>query len=61
MEPLFGLAVRERILAVHVQTIGAAVDLRRAHPDEVEELGIEARLADVTFEAEHYLENAPRP
>ena len=52
------LAVRARVLAVHVQTIGAAVDLRRAHPDEIEEFVIEACLTNLPFEAEHGLDDA---
>ena len=58
VEPLFGLADRARILAVHVQAVGAAVDLRRAHPDEVEQFVIEARLTNLPFEAEHGLHDA---
>ena len=58
VEPLFGLAVRARILAVHIQTIGAAVDLRRAHPDEVEQLVVEARLLNLPFKAEHGVDDA---
>ena len=40
---------------MHVQAIGAAVDLRRAHPDEVEQLVIEAGLMNLPFKAEHGL------
>ena len=58
VEPLFGLADCARILAVHVQTIGATVDLRRPHPDEVEQFFIEACLPDLPFKAEHGLHNA---
>jgi hypothetical protein len=58
VEPLFGLTDRARIFAVHVETIGAAVDLRRTHPDEVQELVIEARLSNLSFKAEHGLHNA---
>jgi hypothetical protein len=58
VEPLFGLAVRARILAVHVQTVGATVDLRRAHPDEVEQSVIEAGLTNLPFEAQHGLHDA---
>jgi hypothetical protein len=58
VEPLFGLAVRARILAVHVQTIGAAVDLRRPHPDEVDQFAVEATLLDLPFEAEHGVDDA---
>ena len=43
---------------MHVQTIGAAVDLRRAHPDEVEQSVIGARLTNLPFEAEHGLDDA---
>src|SRR5207342_3328811 len=58
VEPLFGLAVGARVLAVHVQAIGAAVDLRRAHPDEVEQSVIEACLTHLPFKAEHGLYDA---
>src|SRR5918995_3360087 len=58
VEALFGLAIRARVLAVHVQTIGATVDLRRAHPDEVKQSVIEARLTNLPFEAEHGLDDA---
>jgi hypothetical protein len=43
---------------VHVQTRGAAVDLRRAHPGEVEQLAIEAGLLNLPFEAEHGVDDA---
>jgi hypothetical protein len=43
---------------VHVQAIGATVDLRRAHPDEVEQAMIQAPLTDLPLEAEHGLDDA---
>jgi hypothetical protein len=43
---------------VHVETVGAAVDLRRPHPDEIEQLLVEPRLTDLPFEAEHGLDDA---
>jgi hypothetical protein len=43
---------------VHVQAVGAAVDLRCAHPDEVEQFVVEARLPNLPFEAEQGLDNA---
>jgi hypothetical protein len=58
VEPRFCFAARAPVLAVHVQTISAAVDLRRAHPDKIEQPGIEVRVADLPFEAEHGLHNA---
>jgi hypothetical protein len=43
---------------VHIQTIGAAVDLRGAHPDEVEQLAVEARLLNLPFKAKHRVHDA---
>jgi hypothetical protein len=37
IQALLGLAVRTRILAVHVDAVRAAVDLRDAHSDELEQ------------------------
>jgi hypothetical protein len=40
---------------VHVQTVGAPIDLRRAHPDQVDQPMIEACLTNLPFETEHRL------
>src|SRR5262245_36874442 len=58
MESLFGLAVGARVLAVHIQTVSATIDLRRAHPNEIEQLAIEARLTNLPFQAEHGVDDA---
>src|SRR4029077_16181210 len=58
VEPLLRLAIRARILAVHVQTIGATFDVLCAHPNEVEQSLIEAGLTNLPLEAEHGLHNA---
>jgi hypothetical protein len=43
---------------VHVQTVGATVNLRCAHPDEIEQLMVEPSLAHLPFKAEHRLDDA---
>jgi hypothetical protein len=43
------------------ELVGATVDLRRAHPDEVEQSVIETRLTNLPFEAEHGLDDARFP
>jgi hypothetical protein len=40
---------------MHVQAVGAAVDLRRAHLDEVVQRAVEARLTGLTLKPEHGL------
>jgi len=42
---------------MHVETIGTAVDLRRPHPDEIDQLVIEAGLTNLPFKAEHGVDN----
>src|SRR5690606_15125507 len=55
MEPLLRLAVRSRFLGMHVETVSAAVDLRRANLDELEQAGLEAGTANDGFETGHGL------
>src|SRR5262249_22107783 len=52
IDALRGLASSVEILAVHVDAIGAAVDLRDAEVDEVEEPLIDPGLPHVALEAE---------
>jgi hypothetical protein len=47
-----------RILAANVETAGATVDLRRAHPDEIQQLAVETRLLNLPFKAEHGVDDA---
>ena len=58
VETLFALAVRARILAVHVQTNRATVDLRRTHQDQVKQSWIQTRLTNLPCQTEHGLDNA---
>jgi hypothetical protein len=58
MEPLFGLSVVDGILMVHIQAIGAAVYLRDAVGDKVQEPDLEARLVDKAAEGKEGFEIA---
>src|SRR5205814_3069207 len=46
VQALLRLARRSRVLRMHVQEIGAAVDLRRAHLQQVRELRLDAALVN---------------
>ena len=47
------LALRPGIASVHVQAIGAAVDLRGAHLYQFEKAGLEAAALDIGIEGRH--------
>src|SRR5690242_8669961 len=56
IQPLFGFALRARVLGVHVEAEGATVDLRSAHADQFQQRGFQARgFANVGFEGQHGL------
>src|SRR5580700_5949180 len=46
IDALFGLADRARVLGVHVDAVGAAVELRGADPDQFAELGVDLGLVE---------------
>ena len=50
--------MRARVLAVHVEAVGAAVDLRRAHTHQIEQALLESRLPHLPLEPEHGLQSA---
>src|ERR1035437_4307256 len=56
VEPLFGLARGARVLRMHVEAVGAAVELRRPRLHEFEQPMIKPGLARMAFEREHDLE-----
>jgi len=56
VEALLGFADGSGVEGMHVEAISAAVDLRGAHSDEVEELGVESALCNVFFDGEEVLE-----
>src|SRR5690606_26899159 len=56
IEPLLGLAMRTRFLRVHVQAVSAAVDLRRADLDQLEQRRLEGRPSYDGSEAQHGLD-----
>ena len=49
IEPLFGLAVGARVAGVHVQAVGAAVDLRGAGLDELDQRFFQTGSRDLGF------------
>src|SRR5699024_10724812 len=51
VETLLALARRAGILAVHVQAVGAAVDLGGTHLDQLQQRCFEAAAPDVVFRA----------
>jgi len=53
VEALFGVAKSAGIDGMHVDAIGAAVDLRSAEFDEVEEFFLDGRGLEMLFEREH--------
>ncbi|MNC79198.1 hypothetical protein D3C75_1316120 [compost metagenome] len=55
MQACLGFAGLARIIGVHVDAIGAAVDLRRAQADQLEQGGFQAGLAQGHFQANHGL------
>ena len=59
VEPLLGLARGTGVDSVHVDAVGAAVDLRRAQLQQVHERVIEAAGGEMLLEREHCLQRAP--
>src|SRR5262249_36008385 len=59
-QPLGALAVLARLLAVHVQTIGAAIDLRGARLDERKQPRIDAAVGEVGLDFLHRLDSFGR-
>src|SRR5581483_3219707 len=57
IDALLALAALAQGLAVHVQAIGAAVDLRRAHLDQLDQLRAERGLVQVALD----LAQGPHP
>jgi hypothetical protein len=58
VEALLGFSGSTRVDGMHVQAISTAVDLRGAHFDEMDELGLEAAFGDVFFQGKHGVERA---
>src|SRR3546814_10971952 len=52
VEPLLLLAQLARVRMMHVEAIGAAVDLRRADLDQLEQIGLDPGLFDLLRERE---------
>src|SRR5215472_2599633 len=50
-EPLFGFAIGTGVLGMHVDAIGAAVDLGGAHPDQLDQGAFEPACRDVFLQA----------
>lgn len=60
VNPLLGFALGAGVLRVHVETIGAAVDLRGADFYQFQQLRLDAAGADVFFERAHRFDGAGR-
>src|SRR5574340_1280131 len=58
VQALLGFAARARVFAMHVEAVGAAVDLRGAHLDEFHERMLKAAVFDVLLQLAHGLEGA---
>src|SRR5690606_4798313 len=58
IKPLLRLARGAGILAVHVETVGAAVDLRSTHFDEFDQAVFQPALVDVVLQSQHRLRGA---
>src|SRR5690606_1582427 len=56
VQALLGFAFGARILAVHVDAVRAAVDLRGAHLHEAEQAVLQARAVDVFLQLHHRLD-----
>src|SRR5262249_40634599 len=55
IEALLALAVLARLLAVHVEAVGAATDLGGPHLDQMDQALLEPAIADVALHARHGL------
>ena len=53
MEALLGLAVMPRVAGVHVQAVGAAVDLRAAHFHQLDQRFFQPAGLGVVFDGAH--------
>src|SRR5262249_18665813 len=60
VETLLALTLGARLLRVHVDAIGAAVDLRGAHLDQKEKRAIEAARGEILFDVEQGLDRTGR-
>jgi len=58
VEALFALAGGARILAVHVQAVGTAVELGCPHLDQLEEQRFEAARVGIALKAEHRIQRS---
>ena len=56
VQALLGFAGGAGVEGMHVEAVGATVDLRGTHFDEMEELWLEPALGDVLFNGEQVLE-----
>ena len=50
VQPLLGLAKRPRVFGVHIDAISAAVDLRRAHFQQMDQFVVEPAGRDVSLQ-----------
>jgi L-asparagine oxygenase len=58
VEPLLGLADGAQVFPMHVYAVRAAIDLRHAQLDQVEQLRVEAGLTQIVFQSQHGLHSA---
>src|SRR5690606_18429997 len=60
VEPLLAFAQRAEVLPVHVDAVGAAVELRRTQTHQVQERRLQARLVEVLVHGIHGIVDAGR-